>query len=187
MDSDTIKAAIFLIAAVGAAFAARTFFGGEAKPDPFASPPPPEPTLAPESQVPKVGNELPFPREAVQAVSEVDLAYRPRILNYYFRKTDLVAGPADPTEFIDDFFVEWENPADGNQWTQEITVATPAGLSREMREQHSDFLFTDNFLVVDRFNLGKILAALVAQYAADRLAERNAAAETAGVEDDDEA
>ena len=187
MDSETIKAAIFLVAAVGAALAARSFFGGDAKPDPFAPPPPPEPTLPPEPQVPKVGSEIPFPREAAQAVSEVDTEYRPRVLNYYFRKTDLVAGPADPASFIDDLFVEWENPADGNQWTQEITVATPAGLSREMREQHSDSLFADNFLIVERFDLGKILAALVEQYAADRLAERNAAAEAQDQEDDDEA
>lgn len=184
MDSDTIKAAIFLVAAVGAALAARTFFGGDAKPDPFAAPPPPEPTASPEPQVPKVGSEIPLPRDAAQAVSEVDPEYRPRILNYYFRETDLETGPPNPDEFIDDFFVEWENPADGNQWTQEITVATPAGLSREMREQHTDSLFTDNFLIVARFNLGKIIAALVEQYAAARLAERNAAAETHDPEDD---
>ena len=93
------------------------------------------------------------------------LCVPPRIHAYHFRHTDLVRGPADPHDFYDDFFVEMEDPADHHRYTEQFTIATPAGITRLMRAEGVAHLFPDGFIVVSNFNLGEILTAIVSRYA----------------------
>ncbi len=99
------------------------------------------------------------------SVANDALCIPPRIHNYHFAHTDLVRGPADPRDFYDDFFVEMEDHADGQRFTEQFTVATPAGLARLMREEGVAHLFPENLLLVSNFNLGEVLTAVVSRYA----------------------
>jgi uncharacterized integral membrane protein len=103
-----------------------------------------------------------FPQFSIAGDS---LCEPPRIHSYQFRHTDLVRGPADPHDFYDDFFVEMEDAGDGHRYTQQFTVATPAGLERMMREERVGHLFPEDLLVVSSFNLGEVLTAIAARYA----------------------
>src|SRR5262249_25686397 len=85
--------------------------------------------------------------------------------SYHFAHTDLVRGPADPRDFYDEFFLEMEDAADGHRFSEQFTVATPAGLARLMREEGVAHLFPENLLLISNFNLGEILTAVLSRYA----------------------
>ncbi|HXE90542.1 MAG TPA: hypothetical protein VNK82_06215 [Terriglobales bacterium] len=129
----------------------------------------PEPVAFPEATkpaVPLVGYELPFPLD----VRELEAKYgpgfaRPNILNYYCRETDMVAGPSDPEDFYDEFFVEMENPEHEHRWTTSFHIATPKGLERVMQEDRSEFVYGDGAIIVQRFDLATILRAVLERYA----------------------
>jgi len=130
--------------------------------------------------VPKIGSELPFPFDIGDLEADLEKKYgpdffRPRVLNYYFQNMDLETGPANPTDFYDDFYIELENPANGHQWTASFWVTTPAGLTRQMQENRTDAIWGTATLVVKRFDLETILRAALENcaeaHAADRIAD----------------
>ena len=112
-----------------------------------------------------VGRELPLPVDASQlAATDGPGVASPRLLNYYFRKTDLVAGPPDPLAFYDEFFVELEHPETGYRWTASFMVTTPQGLEQVMAEDHTPFLFGNSTIVVQRYDLKTILQAVLESF-----------------------
>ncbi|HLQ50538.1 MAG TPA: hypothetical protein VK129_03515 [Terriglobales bacterium] len=128
--------------------------------------------------LPKVGRELRFPFDIRELEDELEAKYgpdffRPKILNYYFQHTNLETGPADPTDFYDEFSVELENPADGHRWTSSYWVTTPAGLTHQMNENHEDTIWGHGTLVVKRFDLATILRSVLEGYAEAHAAEKN--------------
>jgi len=106
-----------------------------------------------------------LPPLAAFSIAGDSLCVPPRILNYHFRHTDALRGPADPRAFCDEFFVEMEDGRSGRRYTQQFTVATAEGLARLMREDHLAHLFAEDVLLVSTFNLGEILTAIAARYA----------------------
>jgi hypothetical protein len=83
---------------------------------------------------------------------------RPYYSNYYFAKTDLVRGPADPRSFCDDFFLVAEDPASGHRWERKFIVATPSGFEQLMnQEQFVSMYLEDDVVVVSRWDLAVIL------------------------------
>ncbi|MGH9554573.1 MAG: hypothetical protein ACRD2Y_02015 [Terriglobales bacterium] len=109
-----------------------------------------------------VGSEIPFPFD----VRELETKYgpgvwRPIVLNYFFRETDLTTGPSDPEDFYDEFFVDWEHPETGYRWRTSYHVTTPKGMVRVMSEDRSDYLLGDATIVVRRFDLKTILRAVM--------------------------
>lgn len=178
MDSETLKIVVFIGVVLAAAAVARSFFGGNSRKDPFAPPTLPEtPNPAEEEEeqpgVAAVGAELPFPSAAAAALRQVPAAQRPKIVNYLFRTIDLVNGPADPTDFIDEFIVQTRNE-DGSLSTDSLVVATPAALERILREEKRHAIYAARYLVVDRFNIGEILTGWLKSEgtSADRTDER---------------
>ena len=182
MDSETLKIVIFIGAVLAAAAVARVFFGGEARRDPNAPPPPLEPQ-APEVDEPEaeeeervipaaIGAELPFPPSAADAMRKMPADERPKITNYLFRTIDLVNGPPDPTDFLDEFIVQTRNE-DGSLSTDSIVVTTPTALERILREEKRHAIFAARYLVVDRFNVGEILTGWIRMEgtSADRTSE----------------
>jgi len=130
--------------------------------------------------VPRVGSELPFPFDIEKLDADLEKKYgpdffRPRILNYYFRNMDLETGPANPTDFYDDFYIEFENPANGHRWTAAFWVTTPSGLVHQMHESRTDAIWGTGILVVKRFDLETILRSALENcaeaHAAGRIAE----------------
>jgi len=130
--------------------------------------------------VPRVGSELPFPLDIGKLEADLEKKYgpdffRPRVLNYYFRNMDLETGPANPTDFYDDFYIELENPANGHRWTAAFWVTTPSGLVRQMEVSRTDAIWGTGTLVVKRFDLETILRSALENcaeaHAADRIAE----------------
>ena len=129
-------------------------------PDPLPFPAPDRPA------VPLVGYELPFPLDVRELEAKHGPGFaRPHILNYYFRQTDLVAGPLDPEDFHDEFFVELENPEHEHRWTASFQVTTPKGLERVMREDRTDYVYGEGTIVIRRFDLAAILRAVLERFA----------------------
>lgn len=83
---------------------------------------------------------------------------RPYYTNYYFAKTDLLRGPADPRCFHDDFFLVAQDPGSQHMWETKYIVATPAGLQQLMNQEQFISLYLDDPVVmVSEWNLAVIL------------------------------
>jgi len=120
----------------------------------------------PSTGVPLVGSEIDFPFDVreLEAKHGADF-FRPNILNYYFRNTDLVAGPPEPESFYDELFLDLEHPQTGHRWTATFHVTTPRGLARVMAEDRTRYIFAEGTIIVDRFDLANILRAVMEHFA----------------------
>lgn len=90
-----------------------------------------------------------------------------RIRKFYFDKTDVVPGPADPEVFADDLHLELYDPDSNHAWWQSYFVATPQGLARVLREKSWRYLHAPDILVFPRYNLEEIRRAVVSQIVAE--------------------
>jgi hypothetical protein len=87
---------------------------------------------------------------------------RPYYTNYYFAKTDLVRGPADPRSFYDELFLVVQDPGSEQSWETKYTVATPSGLQQLMSQEQYVSLYLDApVIVVSEWNLSTILRTVV--------------------------
>ena len=87
---------------------------------------------------------------------------RPYYANYYFGKTDLVRGPADPRNFYDEFFLVAQDPGSEHMWETRYVVTTPAGLQQLMnQEQYVSLYLDDPVIVVSEWNLSVILGTVI--------------------------
>jgi hypothetical protein len=123
-----------------------------------------------------VGSEIPFPIQLPPRQRLPNGTFnRPIITNYYFAKTDLVQGPADPSSFVDEFTVEVMDPETGARMKYQYSVATPAGLRRYLEEQHFDSLYMySGTVIVGSWDLGMILQTVVEQMMQHRASEDQA-------------
>jgi hypothetical protein len=108
------------------------------------------------------GAEIDFPIHIPPVALQEDGSYnRPNFLNYYFSKTDLLRGPADPTSFCDELSLEAQDPGNDQEWTYKFTVATPSGLRQIMdQEKFSSLFFEGALVVVARWDLAAIMQAV---------------------------
>lgn len=87
---------------------------------------------------------------------------RPYYTNYYFARTDLVRGPADPRSFYDEFFLVAQDPGSEHMWETKYIVTTPSGLQQLMsKEQFVSVYLDDAVIVVSEWNLAVILRTVV--------------------------
>lgn len=101
--------------------------------------------------------DFPIPLPSIQRTAE-GTYNRPIVRNYYFGKTDLVRGPADPASFCDEFYLELQDPESEHIWTYDYTVTTPSGLQQVMNSEKFDSLYlAGNVVVVARWDLRMIL------------------------------
>jgi len=105
------------------------------------------------------GAEIDFPIQLPPVTKVGDGIYnRPIVRNYFFTKTDLIRGPADPSSFCDEFFIELQDPETKYVWTDDYTVATPAGLQQVMTSEKFDSIYlAGNVVIVARWDLRMIL------------------------------
>ena len=180
---DTAKIEIFVVVLVVFLVLSRRLFSGHTTYNPSDLPPPPYTDMPPttlggpgslisRSAAPGfisekdqaissglVGSELPFPVSLAPRQAGPDGKYnRPLVLNYYFKKLDLLCGPEDPRSFCDEFFIQLEEPETQAVWTNEYIVATPAGLQQLMdSEGHDSLLFDGMLIVVPKWNIADLL------------------------------
>jgi hypothetical protein len=112
-----------------------------------------------DKKMPLTGAEIDFPIQIPPVQRQTDGHYnRPNILNYYFGKTDLVRGPADPSSFFDEFFVQAQDPDTRFEWTYDYTIATPSGMQKVLNEERFDSLFFEGrVVVVERWDMRVIM------------------------------
>ncbi|HMF90386.1 MAG TPA: hypothetical protein VKL40_07065 [Candidatus Angelobacter sp.] len=104
---------------------------------------------------------MPIPLSPLQRMEDGSFN-RPLFTNYYFSKTDLVRGPADPECFCDEFFLEMQDPETQARWMTECTVATPAGLRQVMNQGKFESLYLDaTAVIVSRWDLPLILKTVI--------------------------
>jgi hypothetical protein len=105
------------------------------------------------------GAEIDFPVQVPPVTRLGNGRYnRPNVLNYYFAKIDLVSGPDDPSSFCDEFYIKFQDPGSEHVWTDDYTVATPAGLQQVMSSEKFDSLYlAGNVVLVARWDLRLIL------------------------------
>ncbi len=121
-----------------------------------------EDSPSPQSEV-LTGAEVGFPF-TLPPVTEDDKGRfsRPYYTNYYFGKTDLVRGPADPRSFVDDLFLVAQDPGSEQVWETKYVVATPSGLQQMMsHEQYASLYLDDTVVIVSEWNLAVILRTVV--------------------------
>jgi len=100
---------------------------------------------------------MPIPLPPVQRMATGGFN-RPIFTNYYFAKTDLVSGPADPACFCDEFFLQMQDPESQHRWTTEFTIATPAGLRQVLDEgKFGSVYFETPVVIVSQWDLPLIL------------------------------
>lgn len=136
--------------------------------------PPPEPQVAVQASsipvarsdavrlAPKggpTGAEIGFPFSLPEIHRDLSGKFnRPHFLNYYFEKTDLLLGPANPRSFYDTFLLEAQEPENQYTWTYRYTVATPDGLAQLLEnERFESVYFDDPVIVVAEWDLPLIL------------------------------
>ena len=90
-----------------------------------------------------------------------------RIRKFYFDKTDVVPGPADPEVFADELNIELYNPDSNHAWWQSYFIATPQGLASLLRERSWRYLHAPDILVLPRYNLEEIRRAVVSRIVAE--------------------
>ena len=111
------------------------------------------------------GADLPFPIKIPEIERNPDGRYnRPEFLNYYFERTDLKNGPADPSNFCDDFYVMTRDIESNYERHYRYLVATPTGLQSVMDSERLPSLYIDSqTIIVPRWNVSLILDAVVKQ------------------------
>ena len=111
-----------------------------------------------------IGAELPFPIYLPELTRDPDGRYnRPEFHNYYFEKTDLLSGPADPATFYDHFFLEARDIENEHRIVYKYFVATPLGLQKALASNHLPALhLKEHAFIVSRWDLPLILETVVA-------------------------
>jgi hypothetical protein len=111
-----------------------------------------------------IGAELPFPIALPDLIRDPDGRYnRPEFHNYYFEKTDLVSGPADPATFYDYFFLESRDVENDHRILYKYFVATPLGLQKALASNHLPALYLkEHAFIVARWDLPLILETVIA-------------------------
>ena len=109
------------------------------------------------------GAEVGFPFTLPPVRQDAKGAFnRPYYANYYFGKTDLVRGPADPRNFYDEFFLVAQDPGSEHMWETRYVVTTPSGLQQLMNQEQFISLYLDDpVIVVSEWNLSVILRTVV--------------------------
>lgn len=112
-----------------------------------------------------VGADLPFPISLPEIEQDADGKYnRPEFLNYYFAKTDIKTGPANPETFYDEFFLQVRDVENHHAFTYRYTVATPAGLQQQMNSERLPSLYLGSqVVIVPRWDVRLILETVVEQ------------------------
>jgi hypothetical protein len=135
------------------------------------------PADMPTAQAPAlIGAEIAFPIQLPPVKRREDGTYnRPEILNYYFRKTDLVRGPADPDSLFDELTIETLDPGNNLVLNYGYTVATGAGLRRAMEEDKLASLYLDALpvIIVPSWDLALILETAVEEIMKSYGAQQN--------------
>jgi hypothetical protein len=88
---------------------------------------------------------------------------RIRMTKFFFEKLEAIPGPADPSVFADELFVELYDPDSGHEWWQSYFVASPQGLAQILREKSWKYLYAPEMLVVPRYDLEQIHRAVVSR------------------------
>lgn len=112
-----------------------------------------------------IGAELPFPISLPDLIRDPDGRFnRPEFHNYYFEKTDLLSGPADPAVFYDHFFIEARDAENDHRIIYKYFVATPLGLQKALASNHLPALhLKEHAFIVARWDLPLILETVVAR------------------------
>lgn len=110
-----------------------------------------------------IGAELPLPIYLPELTRDPDGRYnRPEFHNYYFEKTDLLSGPADPASFYDHFYIEARDVENDHRVLYKYFVATPLGLQKALTTNHIPALhLKEHAFVVSRWDLPLILETVV--------------------------
>lgn len=164
---DPVKVVIFVVA-----FLVLLFLGRKLSSDSDSIPvPAPISTDGPVKEDEKqarqpavIGAELPFPISLPDLIRDPDGRYnRPEFHNYYFEKTDLLSGPADPATFYDHFFLEARDVENEHRIIYKYFVATPLGLQKALASNHLPALhLKEHAFIVARWDLPLILETVVA-------------------------
>jgi hypothetical protein len=162
---DPVKIVIFLVAFLLLLFLGRKLSRGESIPVP--APIGTDGPVEDEKQARQpavIGAELPFPISLPDLIRDPDGRYnRPEFHNYYFEKTDLLSGPADPATFYDYFFLEARDVENDHRIHYKYFVATPLGLQKALASNHLPALhLKEHAFIVARWDLPLILETVIA-------------------------
>ena len=90
-----------------------------------------------------------------------------RIKKFFFQKSDVTPGPADPEIFADELLIELYDPDSDHSWWRSYFIATPKGLENVLREKNWRYLHASDILVLPRYDLEEIRRAAVIRIMAE--------------------
>lgn len=137
-------------------------------------------------RLPLTGAEFGFPFKLPPVTRLGDGSYnRPNFVDYYFSKTDLIRGPADPECFFDELCLKAQDPVNGHSWDWNYTVATPSGLRKVMEDEKFASLYLDGgAIIVPRWDLANILHTVVDEIMKDYSHKQHQGQQEAGQQDE---
>ena len=144
MDNESLKWMVLIAATVGVFWVARASrWQSDASP------------LTPDAPADPMDTKAGFDdRGAVIPCERENLV----VLDYAFKKIDLRSGPANPSDFFDEFIVSFYDRSTGHRWKREFQVGTPSGVGSYMRDQQWRSLRMDGgLIIVDKFDIDLLL------------------------------
>jgi hypothetical protein len=89
----------------------------------------------------------------VPAVHEPMRFDKIELRSFYMREFDVMTGPPDPFEFVDEVTAEVEHLETGERSTWEFTVGTPSGFARLLEGKGWESFYSPEIFVIRKYEL----------------------------------
>jgi hypothetical protein len=90
---------------------------------------------------------------AVPVVHESMRFDKIELRSFYMREFDVITGPPDPFEFVDELTAEVEHLETGARSTWEFTVGTPSGFARLLEGKGWESFYSPEIFVIRKYEL----------------------------------
>ncbi len=110
------------------------------------------------------GTEQDLASDAHQAVPSVHPPMRfdqVELKRFYMREFDVMNGPPDPFEFVDELTAEVEHVDTGEKSKWEFTIGTPAGFARLLERKGWESFFSPEIFVIRKYELEMVREMIV--------------------------
>lgn len=90
--------------------------------------------------------------------------------SFYMREFDVMKGPPDPFEFVDEVTAEVEHLETGERSTWEFTVGTPSGFARLLENKSWESFYSPEMFVLRKYEL-EIVREMIADHISSMISQ----------------
>lgn len=140
--TDSTKVLIFALAAILIFFVIRRFSRRSETSYDFGS-------------SPELFGDAPRPVHASMRFDEIELR------SFYMHQFDVLSGPPDPFEFVDELTAEVEHLKTGARSTWNFTIGTPSGFARLLEGKRWESFYSPEIFVIRKYELDMVREMIV--------------------------